>query len=128
MKDIQKLFTCTRCGDCCHGNTTVSLDAHDLKNMSRALNLSEDETFRKYLRKEQNQIQMKVVGGHCIFYHKGCKVHRGRPHLCAQWPLHPSILLDEANFMAIKSSCPGMSRDISYEEFCTELRRVLLED
>ncbi len=68
--------------------------------------------------------RMKIVDGHCIFYDNGCKVHKGRPWRCGQWPLHPSILSDENNFLTISDSCPGINRDISYEKFCQILRKL----
>ena len=35
-----EIFACARCGFCCHGETTVSLDEHDQERMIRALGLS----------------------------------------------------------------------------------------
>lgn len=126
---LASIFKCTRCGYCCQGKTTVSLDWEDQRRMIDTLGLTEDEVRELYWRVTGNIVQMKVVDGHCIFYQEkgGCSVHRGRPWRCAQWPLHPSILLDAANFSAIRSSCPGINPDVSYTEFCTVLRR-LLED
>jgi hypothetical protein len=70
---------------------------------------------------------MKIVEHHCIFYNgdTGCSVHEGRPWRCGQWPLHPSILSDENNFLTIRKSCPGINRELSYEEFCVILKQLL---
>lgn len=125
MEDIRELFTCQRCGRCCRGETTVSLDADDQERLSRFLAMEEEKLFRKYLRRKEKSVQMRVVDGHCIFYEKGCAVHGGRPWRCAQWPLHPAILLDENNFTTIKNSCAGMNRELSYEAFRRKLSRVL---
>ncbi len=128
MKDLQDMFVCQRCGFCCHGETTVSLDQKDLDNMLKTLKIDQGAAFRNYLRKEENVIQMQVVDGHCIFYKEGCTVHEGRPWRCAQWPLHPAILIDESNFETIKDSCPGINRDLSYGEFCRQLSQFISSD
>ncbi len=127
--DISKLedeiFECQQCGDCCHGETTVSLDAEDLRRMVDYLGLPEEEVKEKYLRVNGNVIQMKIVDGHCIFYRDGCTIHTGKPWRCSQWPLHPSILGDQANFEAITRSCLGLKRELGYEKFCQLLKQII---
>ncbi len=125
MSLIADLFTCTRCGFCCHGETTVSLDADDRERMVLVLRRPEEEVRQSFWRISGNVVQMKVVDGHCIFYDSGCSVHEGRPWRCRQWPLHPAILEDEANFHTIADSCPGINRRLSYRQFCDILRRLL---
>ncbi len=121
------IFTCARCGFCCHGETTVSLDERDQERMVRVLGLSRDEVARRYWRITGSVVQMQVRDGHCIFYDDtvGCTVHEGRPWRCRQWPLHPSMLDDENNYRTISESCPGIRTDIDYAEFCRILRLLL---
>ena len=121
------IFTCARCGFCCHGETTVSLDERDQERMVRALGLSRDEVARRYWRITGSVVQMQVRDGHCIFYDDtvGCTVHEERPWRCRQWPLHPSMLDDENNYRTISESCPGIRTDIDYAEFCRILRLLL---
>ena len=128
MSEVEKIFKCTRCGYCCHGETTVSLDEEDQRRMCAALKLSREEVEQRYWRVTGNVVQMKVQGGQCRFYHGGCTVHGGRPWRCGEWPLHPSILDDENNFLTIRESCPGIDRRISYSEFCRVLRRIMEEN
>ncbi len=126
--DSSSIFTCTRCGFCCHGETTVSLSSYDQKRMAAALGLSEEEARERYWRVTGNVVQMKVVEGHCIFYDdvlQGCSVHEGRPERCREWPLHPSMLHDHNNYLTITESCPGLNKEISYEEFCKKLELIL---
>lgn len=122
-----EIFACARCGFCCHGETTVSLDEHDQERMIRALGLSREETARRYWRVTGSTVQMQVRDGHCIFFddERGCTVHEGRPWRCRQWPLHPSMLDDENNYRTISESCPGIRTDIDYSEFCRILRALL---
>ena len=125
MSQVSLIFTCQRCGACCHGYTTVSLDDDDRQHMVCALNMSEKEVREKYWRTTGNVVQMKTIDGHCIFYDQGCKVHSGRPWRCVEWPLHPSILSDENNFLTISQSCPGINKTLSYHQFCVILQEIL---
>lgn len=126
MKVEEKtIFVCRECGHCCHGETTVSLNEDDLKRMKDFLRMPLEELKKRYLRITGNVIQMKIIDGHCIFYNKGCTIHPGKPWRCSQWPLHPSILTDKANFEAINSSCKGIKGEIGYEKFCSILSELL---
>lgn len=125
VMDLEKtIFSCRQCGHCCHGETTVSLDEEDLARLVRHLRLPIVEVETRYLRRTGNIVQMQTVDGHCIFYNGGCTIHAGKPWRCSQWPLHPSILTDEANFQAITDSCPGIKRQ-PYEDFCRQLASFL---
>jgi len=123
------IFSCARCGYCCQGETTVSLDEQDQERMIKKLGLPREEVAKKYWRITGSIVQMKIVDHHCIFYNEdtGCTVHEGRPWRCGQWPLHPSILSDENNFRTIRESCPGINKDLSYMEFCEILEQLLDE-
>lgn len=96
--------------------------------MVAALGLTPEETSHRYWRITGAVVQMQVRDGHCIFYDAevGCTVHEGRPWRCRQWPLHPSMLADENNYMTISQSCPGLRKDMGYDQFCRILK-VLLE-
>ncbi len=122
---MKSIFECQQCGNCCHGDTTVSLDNSDLKRLVAHLELPEPEVFEKYLRRTGSVIQMKTVDGHCIFFDNGCTVHAGKPWRCTQWPLHPSMLTDQANYSAISSSCPGLENGLDYSEFCDIFKKLL---
>lgn len=128
MSDIEKIFKCTRCGYCCHGETTVSLDSNDQERMCNALNMPREQVAERYWRITGTIVQMKVKDGHCIFYDEGCKVHDGRPWRCAEWPLHPSLLEDISNFSAISESCPGINQELGYEAFCRILKIILSQN
>lgn len=125
MVDVSEIFSCTRCGYCCHGETTVSLDREDRARMAAALGMDKENVREKYWRTTGKTVQMKTIDGHCIFFDEGCSVHKGRPHRCAQWPLHPSILDDENNFRIISDSCPGINKELGYEQFCQILSGIL---
>lgn len=127
MKIVEKeIFLCRQCGHCCQGETTVSLDAEDQARLIAYLRKPRQEVIDKYLRITEGVVQMKTVDGHCIFFSRqGCIVHPGKPWRCRQWPLHESILTDEANFTAIKASCPGIRGEMGYEAFCSKFSLYL---
>jgi len=125
MVKISDIFICQQCGYCCQGETTVSLDVNDQKRMIEYLDMERHEVVEKYWRQSGNTIQMKTVDGHCIFYDNGCTVHAGKPWRCTQWPLHPSILESQGNFEIIRESCPGLNRNLTYEEFCLIFSQLL---
>jgi uncharacterized protein len=124
---VSDIFACARCGFCCHGETTVSLDERDQQRMIKALDLSREETQARYWRVTGSVVQMQTREGHCIFYDAltGCTVHEGRPWRCRQWPLHPSMVADENNFRTITESCPGFKKGLSYKEFCRIFQALL---
>ena len=126
---VTDIFTCTCCGFCCHGETTVSLDSRDQERMIKTLGLPPEEVRQKYWRVTGSVVQMQVRDGHCIFYDKdaGCTVHEGRPWRCRQWPLHPSMLADENNYRTINESCPGFKQGLDYAQFCRILRALLAQ-
>lgn len=121
----KKIFQCRQCGYCCQGETTVSLDKDDIERLVAHLKMPYEKVKEKYLRVRDNVTQMKIVDGHCIFYNNGCTIHTGKPWRCTQWPLHPSMTSDQANFETIKNSCPGIAKKIPYDEFCAKLTAVL---
>ena len=127
MSDSEEIFRCTQCGFCCRGETTVSLDDDDQQRMIAALAKPGDEVAAKFWRITGSIVQMKTVEGHCIFYDDGCSVYHGRPWRCKQWPLVPALLEDENNFLIIRESCPGINKELSYQEFREIMARLLGE-
>lgn len=125
MSEEQEIFQCRQCGHCCQGETTVSLTPDDLARLVACLHLPVEVVKERYLRITGEVVQMKTVDGHCIFFNEGCTVHPGKPWRCSQWPLHPSILEDPANFEAIRQSCAGIKGEMGYEEFRTRLAAIL---
>ncbi|MCL2790361.1 MAG: YkgJ family cysteine cluster protein [Desulfobulbus sp.] len=127
---VSDIFVCARCGFCCHGETTVSLDQRDQDRMVAALKMSREEVSRRYWRITGSVVQMQTRDGHCIFYHPecGCTVHEGRPWRCRQWPLHPSMMAEEDNFRTITSSCRGFVPGVTYAEFCRIVQALLAQN
>jgi Fe-S-cluster containining protein len=120
---MEEVFSCKRCGFCCHGESTVSLDPDDQENMLEVLKISREVALEKYWKINGNEIQMNTIDGHCIFYDDGCSVHEGRPWRCRQWPLVPAILLDINNLETIGASCPGIEKTAPYSDICNKIQK-----
>ena len=121
MKDerrYREIFQCKCCGHCCHGVATVSVSQEEQVRMASFMGVDLDTFKREYLVRNGRTFSMKIVDGHCIFYGDDglCRVHPVKPFHCRRWPLHPSILSDEAAWKAIKADCPGFSEDATWEE------------
>ncbi|WP_446009972.1 YkgJ family cysteine cluster protein [Candidatus Electrothrix sp.] len=127
---LSDIFTCTRCGYCCQGDTTVSLDTDDQQRMISKLGLTRQQVEEEYWQINGPVVQMKTVDNHCIFYQQGtgCSVHEARPWRCGQWPLHPSMLDEETNFYTIRESCPGLNQELNWEEFSRIFKQLLEQE
>ncbi|HFC98641.1 MAG TPA: YkgJ family cysteine cluster protein [Thermosulfurimonas dismutans] len=114
----RKIFECKRCGFCCQGESTVSLSPEEVQRIAAYLKISIEELTARFLVHRGGRLEMRTLEGHCIFYHpqEGCRIHPVKPDHCRQWPLHPSILKDRENFEIIRSSCPGFSEELTWEE------------
>ncbi len=112
------VFECKCCGHCCHGVKTVSVSKKEQERIAKFLGIGLEELKEGFLVTEGVSTSMKVVDGHCIFYGKDglCSIHPVKPFHCKRWPLHPSILSDEAAWLAIKSDCPGFKEDATWDE------------
>ncbi len=116
---MKKVFECRRCGECCRGESTVSLSPEEVRRLAHFLGLSEEEFRRKYLVEKKYRLEMRTVKGYCIFFDRKerlCRVHPVKPERCKEWPLHPSILKYGESFEIIRSTCPGWRKDLRWKE------------
>ncbi len=123
-RETDELFSCKMCGHCCQGNSTVSLSASEQNRVAEFLHISREKLLSTYCVIKGKRVEMKVIDGHCIFYGEDglCAIHPVKPFHCRQWPLHPSILGDQAAWEAIKKDCPGFSDSATYEQVCRLIR------
>ncbi len=121
------VFECQCCGHCCHGQATVSVSEQEQRAIAEYMDLDLDDLIQRYLVVKKHCTEMKIVNGHCIFYGDDglCRIHPVKPFHCRRWPLHPSILNDEAAWRAIRRDCPGFKEDVTYEQVCAFVREHL---
>jgi len=114
-----KVFRCKRCGNCCRGESTVSLSPKDILAISKFLNIPEEEFLEKFtVKKYPNRIEMKTKNGFCVFFDekkKECKIHPVKPEMCKKWPLIPAIFEDVDTFKVISQVCEGL-KDFTWKE------------
>ncbi len=125
---MKTVFACKRCGFCCHGETTVSLNREDQERMLAHLQLSHEQALQNYWRCTDGIVQMKTVAGACVFYKDGCTLHSARPWRCREWPLTKAILVTKDNLIIIKDSCPGIRHDVTHEEICRVIKNLHFDD
>ncbi len=121
------VFECRCCGHCCHGQATVSVSEQEQEAMAKYMGLTLDDLRDSYLNVREHCTEMKIIDGHCIFYGEDglCMIHPVKPFHCRRWPIHPSILNDQAAWKAIRRDCPGFREGITYEEVCAFVREWL---
>lgn len=109
-----KRFVCKRCGNCCKGESTVSLSPEERDRIAEFLGLPLEEFLERFAEpRGGNRVEMKTKDGYCIFYNsqKGlCSIHPVKPEKCKEWPFPEIIFTDEENFQIIKSSCKGLEK------------------
>lgn len=112
-------FVCQRCGECCRGESTVSLSDTEIQKIAQFLGLSIEDFFKNFIvLKGEKRKEMKIKDGYCIFFDqekKLCKIHPVKPNKCKEWPFTPIIFKDIENFQIIQKFCKGLEK-ISFGE------------
>jgi Fe-S-cluster containining protein len=135
MYSTLPLFECTKCGACCREDSIlITVTANDIAKISRALELSPDETLRAldfYIVARNKSTPRglqgipapltekgpafialkKMKNGDCIFLKDDlCMIHAIRPLACKSFPFTFSRHGDEQfwGLSAAKHICPGL--------------------
>ncbi|HJA08531.1 MAG TPA: CoA-binding protein [Candidatus Mailhella merdigallinarum] len=118
-----KLFSCRRCGHCCHGRGGIVLGPRDLPRLAAHLGLTPEECLTRHTEILGGK-PMLLCGddGYCRFYRadRGCAVHEARPDVCRAWPYFRGNLVDPVSFDMAKADCPGIARDAAHADFAWE--------
>ncbi len=94
-------FHCTMCGKCCTHREDILLNPFDIYRMSKELHLMPLLAFQKYcdsyIGKTSKMVLviMRTVGPNnaCpLLFGKKCTIHKGKPTVCALFPLGRTIL------------------------------------
>ncbi|MCW5208543.1 YkgJ family cysteine cluster protein, partial [Desulfobulbus sp. US2] len=96
---LSDIFTCARCGSCCQGETTVSLDQDDQERMIAELGLTRQEVEEKYWRVTGKVVQMKIVDHHCIFITQDTGMERPLPA-----PPRPTQVYGTTGVLCVKNT------------------------
>lgn len=113
-------FDCTMCGQCCEGSGGIVATLEEQKAMAAFLNLDLGYFQDSYIRGSRDKSFVRAgTNGLCFFFdkEKGCAVHPVKPRTCRAWPFFRGNLLDESSFEMAREYCPGINREVSFEEF-----------
>ena len=108
-------FTCTRCGNCCTGESGyVWINKKEIQEVSEYLGIPQESFLTRHVR--QVGVALSLVekpNGDCTFYDrqgKGCKIYPVRPRQCRTWPFWDSNLKSEQAWEATCEGCPGAGK------------------
>jgi uncharacterized protein len=124
----ERLFTCTRCGDCCQGYGGTYLSPADVESIARYLGVTTGQFVARYTTMSGNRrLISQAASGYCVFWDQVCTIHPVKPKMCRQWPYIRSILVDVGNWRAMAASCPGMKADATDEEILACVQKEIAE-
>lgn len=119
FEELRLRFRCLRCGECCKGESTVSLTEKEIEAISNFLGMVKEAFLALYtVRKGLHRLEMKVVDGHCVFfepYTKTCRIHPVKPKICKDWPFVSALLKDSLNIHILKEFCKGFKNLLNLE-------------
>lgn len=104
--DEQFKFHCDMCGKCCINREDILLNAKDIYNMAKELQIEPVDVFEKYCETyigESSRIpivRIKPRGSikRCpLMKEHKCSVHKAKPTVCAMFPIGRCIQMDAAN-------------------------------
>ena len=108
------LFSCQRCGSCCHGYGGTYVTDAEIDKICRYLGLDRKRFIGNYCQISGSRLVIaQGANGYCLFWDSLCKIHPVKPRFCQKWPFIESILVDIGNWKIMAASCPGMCTDFS---------------
>ncbi len=113
-------FDCRRCGDCCLGRGGVRLNEEEAARAAAFLGMGLDEFVRAFLVPGAPPWDIGCgESSRCLFSRPDglCRIHPVKPKICRDWPYLPGPLAVESAFLEAKSACPGLSRDLTWDQF-----------
>lgn len=124
------VFTCCRCGHCCHGKGGITLREKDAERLAAFFGLSV-EAFHERFSEESHGKRGIVLGadGACVFFGpKGCSAHAARPDVCRAWPFFRGNLIDSISLTMAKQGCLGIRQEATFPAFRGTGARYLLSE
>ncbi|MBQ7585929.1 MAG: YkgJ family cysteine cluster protein, partial [Desulfovibrionaceae bacterium] len=118
--DVSQIFECQMCGICCEGKGGIVVNTSDLERIANYLKLEPSKVIDLYGEYEGTKLKLRHnQAGNCIFFDKGkgCAIHEVKPSVCKAWPFFRGNLVDPISLALAKEFCPGIKRDVSFQDF-----------
>lgn len=99
-------FHCDMCGKCCINREDIQLNAKDVYNMAKELQMEPVDMFKKYCETYIGEfsripiVRIKPRGSikRCpLMKEHKCSVHKAKPTVCAMFPIGRCIQMDASN-------------------------------
>ncbi|MCK5244513.1 MAG: YkgJ family cysteine cluster protein [Desulfobacteria bacterium] len=124
-----KVFECQKCGVCCKGYGGIFPTDQEIEAIAGFLDVTRDEFLSRYCEESGGRTMLRTAeNGSCIFWDELCQIHPVKPRLCKTWPYLKAVLVDRNNLAVIQNACPGVSKDVTYEEFAAAVREFHSND
>lgn len=118
------IFTCKKCGDCCHGYGGTYVTPGDIEAIAEYIGTDPETLQSRYCQMSGSRpVLAQKADGFCIFFNTVCTIHPVKPRMCREWPFIESVLVDAANWRIMAGSCPGIQTDVSDEEIIETVAR-----
>ena len=127
MFDFDPPFECQQCGTCCFGAGGVRLDEAEAAVVASYLKISPAELKRLYLKPGPAPWDIRTdPENYCLFHQPNgrCLIHPVKPEVCRLWPYLPGARREESAFLDAKEACPGLRRDLRWDEFKKAARQA----
>ena len=121
--NLSGIFECQKCGVCCKGYGGIFVTEQEANAIAKFLKITQDQFLSRYCEESSRRTMLRTgANGCCILWDGLCTIHPVKPNLCSTWPYLKSVLIDKNNLTVIQNACPGLSKDITYEEFAAAVR------
>ena len=127
--DIEELFACRQCGDCCKGYGGTHVTAEDIEAISDYIGSDPRRFVDQYCCLSGTKpVLAQRSDGFCIFWDGLCTIHPVKPHMCKRWPFIESILVDSDNWLTMADSCPGIQPGAPVDVVKKLVKKLLMND
>jgi hypothetical protein len=117
----KEVFDCQICGECCHGEGGIYLEAEKAPAAAALLGIGPAEFIARFTEPKYGMLGIKTgPDGFCLFHdrdRKICMIHAAKPGMCRDWPFFHANLVSPQAFEEAKQACPGIVRDATFEDF-----------
>ena len=120
LPDVQTVFACRCCGECCHGGGGIILRERDMIRLAGHFHLPAAGFCARYAEKARDKYRLRSGDdGACVFWSAdtGCVVHEVKPDVCRAWPFFRGNLVDTTSYAMAGQACPGIATLASFDVF-----------